>query len=89
MGTGVGVGVAVGVGVGVGVGTGVGVGVAVGVGVGVGVGVLGLTVIVSCVEKKKPVESHARIKMVCFPAAMESAAVSCAFALLALFTEST
>ena len=87
VGEGAGVGVGVAVGVGVGVAVGVGVGVAVGVGVGVGDGTVAVNV--SVVEKLKPVESHARMTMVCFPAAIESAAVRCALVLLALFTEST
>ena len=89
VGVGVGVGTGVGVGVGVGVGTGVGVGVAVGVGVGVGVGEGTVAVKVSVVAKLNPVEFHARITMVCLPAAIESAAVRWALVLLALFTEST
>jgi hypothetical protein len=86
-GPGVGVGVAVGVGVGVAVGVGVGVGVGLGAGVGVGVGEAA-TVMLSEEEKKKPVESHARITIACFPAARDRIAVSEAFALWAFFTES-
>jgi len=80
-GVGVGVGVALGVGVGVGVGEGVGVGVGVGVGTAV-------TVMLSDEEKKKPVVSHARITMACFPAGNERIAVRDALVLLALCTES-
>jgi hypothetical protein len=80
---GVGVGVAVGVGVGVAVGVGVGLGTGVGVGVGEAA-----TVMLSEEEKKKPVESHARITMACLPAARDRMAVSDAFALWAFFTES-
>ena len=88
-GPGVGVGVAVGVGVGLGVGVAVGVGVGVGLGVGVGVGVgEAATVMLSEDEKKKPVESHARITMACFPAGRDRMALSDAFALWAFFTES-
>jgi hypothetical protein len=83
VGTGVGVGVTVGVGVGIGVGVGVGTGVGVGVGVGAAV-----TVIFSDDEKKKPVESQARITMACFPAAKESTALKDAVVLLAFCTES-
>jgi hypothetical protein len=39
-------------------------------------------------EKKKPVESQARITMACFPAGRERMALSDAFALLAFCTES-
>jgi hypothetical protein len=39
-------------------------------------------------EKKKPVESHARITMACFPAARDRIALSDAFELWAFFTES-
>lgn len=85
-GGGTGVGVAVGVGVGVG-GGGVGVGVGLGVGVGVGVGEV-VTVMLSEEEKKKPVESHARITMACLPAVSEITAVSDAFVLFAFCTES-
>lgn len=88
---GVGVGVAVGVGVGVGLGVGVAVGVGAGVGLGVGVGVgvgEAATVMLSEDEKKKPVESHARITMACLPAGKERIALSEAFALWAFFTES-
>ena len=84
---GVAVGVGVGVAVGVGLGTGVGVGLGAGVGVGVGVGEVA-TVMLSEDEKKKPLESHARITMACFPAARETMAVSEAFELWAFFTES-
>ena len=82
-----GIGVGVGVGVGIGVGVGVGLGVEVGVGVGVGVGDAE-TVMLSEEEKKKPVESHARITMACFPAAKERIAFRDALALWAFFTES-
>ena len=78
-------GVALGVGVGVAVGVGVGVGL--GVGVGVGVGDVA-TVMLSEDEKKKPVESHARITMACFPAARDRIALSDLFELCAFFTES-
>ena len=89
VGVGVAVGVGVGLGVGVAVGVGVGVGVALGVGVGVGVGVGEVaTVMLSEEEKKKPVESHARITMACFPAARERMALNDEFALCAFFTES-
>jgi len=87
VGVGVAVGVGVGVAVGVGLGTGVGVGLGAGVGVGVGVGEVA-TVMLSEDEKKKPLESHARITMACFPAARETMAVSEAFELWAFFTES-
>ena len=84
-----GVGVGVGVGIGVGVGTGVGVGVGVGTGVGVGVGVgAAVTVMFSEDEKKKPVESQARITMACFPAGKESTALKDAALLSAFCTES-
>jgi len=73
--------------VGIGVGVGVGVGVGLGVGVGVGVGEVA-TVMLSEEEKKKPVESHARITMACFPAGNERMALSEAFELCAFFTES-
>src|SRR5438270_760390 len=82
---GVGVGVAVGVGVGVAVGVGIGVGLGAGVGVGVGEVV---TVMLSEEEKKKPVESHARITIACLPAGKDRMALSDAFALWAFFTES-
>jgi hypothetical protein len=82
---GVGVGVAVGVGVGLGVGVAVGVGLGVGVGVGVGEAA---TVMLSEDEKKKPLESHARITMACFPAARDRMALRDAFELWAFFTES-
>ena len=85
MGVGLGVGVAVGVGVGVGLGVGVGVGLGVGVGVGVGEAA---TVMLSEEEKKKPVESHARITMACLPAGRDRMALSDAFELCAFFTES-
>ncbi|MGZ7090079.1 MAG: hypothetical protein ACXVKH_11460 [Candidatus Angelobacter sp.] len=39
-------------------------------------------------EKKKPVESHARITMACFPAGREIIALNEAFELWAFFTES-
>jgi len=84
-GPGVGVGVAVGLGVGVAVGVGVGVGLGIGVGVGVGEAA---TVMLSEEEKKKPVESHARITMACFPAGKERIALNDPFALWAFFTES-
>src|SRR6476619_6956586 len=84
-GPGVGVGVAVGVGVGVAVGVGVGVGLGVGVGGGVGAAA---TVMLSEDEKKKPVESHARITMACLPAGRDRIALNDAFALWAFFTES-
>jgi hypothetical protein len=84
-GPGVGVGVALGVGVGVAVGVGVGVGLGTGVGVGVGEAA---TVMLSEDEKKKPVESHARITIECFPAGSDRMALSDAFALWAFFTES-
>jgi hypothetical protein len=77
----------VGVGLGVGVGVGVGVGIGVGVGVGVGVGAAE-TVMFSEEEKKKPVESQARITMACFPAGKERMALSDALELWAFFTES-
>jgi hypothetical protein len=86
-GPGVGVGVAVGVGVGLGVGVAVGVGVGLGVGVGVGVGETA-TVMLSEDEKKKPVESHARITMACLPAGKDRMALNDAFELWAFFTES-
>jgi hypothetical protein len=70
-----------------GVGVGVAVGVGVGTGVGVGVGVAA-TVMLSDDEKKKPVESHARITMACLPAGRERIALSDAFVLLAFCTES-
>lgn len=76
-----------GVGVGVGLGLGVGVGLGAGVGVGVGVGEAA-TVMLSEDEKKKPVESHARITMACFPAGRDRMALSDAFELCAFFTES-
>lgn len=83
-------GVAVGVGVGLGVGVAVGVGVGVGLGVGVGVGVgEAAMVMLSEDEKKKPVESHARITMACLPAGNDRMALSDAFALWAFLTEST
>jgi len=47
-----------------------------------------LTVMLSDDEKKKPLESHARITMACFPAAREMMALSDAFKLCAFFTES-
>jgi hypothetical protein len=84
-GPGVGVGVAVGVGVGVAVGVGVGVGLGVGVGVGVGEAA---TVMLSEDEKKKPVESHARITIACLPAGRDRMALNDAFELCAFFTES-
>ena len=74
-------------GVGVGVAVGVGVGVGDGVGVGVGVGDAE-TVMLSEEEKKKPVVSHARITMACFPAGREMIALSDALVLLAFCTES-
>jgi len=77
----------VGVAVGLGVGVGVGIGVGAGVGVGVGVGAVE-TVMLSEEEKKKPVESHARITMACFPAAKERIAFRDALALWAFFAES-
>jgi hypothetical protein len=77
----------VGVGVALGVAVGVGVGVGLGAGVGVGVGEAA-TVMLSEDEKKKPVESHARITMACFPAARDRIALSDAFELWAFFTES-
>jgi hypothetical protein len=80
-------GIGVGVAVGLGVGVGVGIGVGAGVGVGVGVGAVE-TVMLSEEEKKKPVESHARITMACFPAAKERIAFRDALALWAFFTES-
>jgi hypothetical protein len=80
-------GIGVGVAVGLGVGVGVGIGVGVGVGVEVGVGAVE-TVMLSEEEKKKPVESHARITMACFPAAKERIAFRDALALWAFFTES-
>jgi hypothetical protein len=74
---------------GVGVGTGVGVAVGVGVGTGVGVGVgEAATVMLSDDAKAKPVESHARITMACFPAGSERMAVKEADVLLALCAES-
>jgi hypothetical protein len=81
------VGVAVGVGLGVGVAVGVGVGVGLGVGVGVGVGEAA-TVMFSEDEKKKPLESHARITMACLPTGNDRMALRDAFALWAFFTES-
>ncbi len=86
---GVGVGVGVGDGVGVAVGEGVGVGVGEGVGVGVGVGEVTLTVKVSLLEKKNPVESQARMVMLYLPAASESSAFSVFDVLVAFFTEFT
>lgn len=61
----------------------------VGVGVGVGVGGTVETVMLSCDEKKNPVESQARMMTVWFPAAKESAAVREGPELWACFTEST
>ncbi|HSK45711.1 MAG TPA: hypothetical protein VLA83_17675, partial [Candidatus Binatia bacterium] len=69
------------------VAVGVGVGVGLGVGVGVGVGEAA-TVMLSEEEKKKPVESHARITMAWLPAGRDRIALSDAFELWAFFTES-
>lgn len=74
-------------GVAVGVGVALGVGVGVGTGVGVGVGDAA-TVMLSEDEKKKPVESQARITIACLPAGRERIALRDAFALLAFCTES-
>src|SRR5579859_2944588 len=87
IGVGLGVGVGEGVGVGLGVGVAVGVGVGGGVGVGVGVGEVA-TVMLSDEEKKKPVESQARITIECLPAAKETIAVREFVVLLAFCTES-
>src|SRR5579862_2689977 len=48
-----------------------------------------VTVMLSDEEKKKPVVSHARITMACFPAASATDAEREPLGLLALFTEST